>query len=98
MVRVGVRQYEREHILVMEASLGRPIDKRLERVHHIDLDKANNALSNLALMASELDHKRAHRSLERVAAWLVKAGAIVFDRDSGVYVARESDSTTEASK
>jgi len=95
MVRVGVRQYEREHILVMEGVLGRPIDRRVERVHHVDLDKSNNAPSNLALMASELEHKRAHRSLESVAAGLVRDGVIVFDRASGVYVARKDDGTSE---
>jgi len=46
----GKRRYVLEHRLVMEQSLGRPLEEH-ETVHHIDGDKLNNDLSNLQLRA-----------------------------------------------
>jgi IS30 family transposase len=50
--------YIREHILVMTEHLGRPLEKG-ECVHHIDRNKANNALENLRLMTHK-EHKSLH--------------------------------------
>ena len=47
-----------EHVIVMEAWIGRPLLPR-ERVHHLDGDRAHNARSNLVLFASQRDHVRA---------------------------------------
>ena len=38
-----------EHRWVMANTLGRPL-KRWEQVHHLDMDKANNAPDNLILV------------------------------------------------
>ncbi len=51
--------YVREHVRVMELSLGRRI-KPGEVVHHKDHDRRNNALDNLELMGRG-EHSRAHR-------------------------------------
>lgn len=47
--------YVREHRLVMERALGRPLRRR-EVVHHLDGDRANNDPSNLAVYASNGAH------------------------------------------
>lgn len=46
-----------EHVLVMEAKIGRLLNKG-ERVHHIDGNRKNNVPENLALFASNADHLR----------------------------------------
>jgi hypothetical protein len=60
-IKVGAR-YEREHRLVMERHLGRVL-RADEVVHHIDLNRANNALENLAVMSRQ-EHMALHRALE----------------------------------
>lgn len=40
-----------EHVLVMEQALGRPVDPRIEQVHHKDGNPSNNDPSNLELRA-----------------------------------------------
>lgn len=58
--------YVLEHRLVIEQHLGRQLSKQ-EHVHHVDGDKANNALSNLVVL-----QKRAHHKLHAgagLAAW-----------------------------
>lgn len=47
----------REHLLVMEQKIGRPVE-RYESVHHIDGDKTNNHPDNLEMFASHSDHLR----------------------------------------
>lgn len=48
----------REHVLLMEQHIGRPLDDH-EVVHHRDGNRANNDLSNLELM-SRSEHMRMH--------------------------------------
>ena len=57
--------YVREHRLVMEAHLGRHLTPE-EVVHHIDGDKANNAVENLQLVESKAAHIRLHHEIERL--------------------------------
>lgn len=59
------RKYVREHILLMEEKLGRPLRHISfnhgdnEIVHHVDGDKLNNDLGNLELMTHR-EHTRMH--------------------------------------
>lgn len=90
MILIGPRQYQREHLLVMEESLGRRIDYDAgERIHHIDLDKTNNDLANLALLPSEQAHKGAHVSLAEVGLLLLQKGLIGYDRNTNRYMAMD---------
>ncbi len=54
--------YVREHILVVEKMLGRPL-KDGEVVHHINEDKKDNRPENLMVFASQSDHMRYHWDL-----------------------------------
>lgn len=48
--------YVMEHRLLVAQAIGRPL-LRVEVVHHIDHNPANNALGNLQLFANNRDHK-----------------------------------------
>lgn len=56
-IRADQRGYVREHLLIMEKKIGRPVEKT-ESVHHIDGDKLNNSPDNLELFKSHSDHLR----------------------------------------
>lgn len=85
-VYVGVKQYRKEHLLVMEKHIGRVLEIQ-ERVHHIDLDKINNELNNLVLHCNESSHRQSHNSLQEVNSTLIKAGLIGYNRNSNQYMA-----------
>lgn len=55
--RANAGGYVREHLLVMEEKIGRPVLKT-ESVHHIDGNKTNNHPDNLGLFASHSEHLR----------------------------------------
>lgn len=82
----GWNSYRKEHSVVMEETLGRPLEKG-EVVHHIDGDKLNNSLENLYLCRSDKEHRTLHNSLEKITMGLVRAGLIVFNKDSQSYMA-----------
>lgn len=69
--------YYREHRLMAELQLGRPLSKA-EKVHHIDGDKTNNLPSNLYVCSTDAEHQSIHQQLEQLAMSLVSSGAIVF--------------------
>jgi hypothetical protein len=82
-----------EHILVVEKSIGRFLEKH-EIVHHIDKDKQNNNIENLHLFSgkdnkeSSQMHNAAHESLEQIAIDLYKKGLVEFK--NGKYQMSES--------
>ena len=97
----GWTKYRKEHLVVMEAKLGRDLASG-EIVHHIDNNKENNSIKNLHLYESQAEHRRAHVSIRAAAAvvmcsdhpvsvvksWkLFVEGRIEFDLSTGLYVA-----------
>ncbi len=55
-----------EHILIMEAHIGRPLEKG-EIVHHINEEKTDNRIENLQIMTIR-EHLLHHRNIK----WLLK--------------------------
>lgn len=89
-VRNEEGKWVNEHVLVVEKHLGRKLltTKRgqQEQVHHIDGDKANNALENL-FVCSQQEHGLIEGQLKRLSFELVKKGIIKFDPKRGYYEA-----------
>jgi len=55
--RAHINGYVYEHILIIEASIGRHI-KRDEQIHHINKIKDDNRIENLLLCENQLEHIR----------------------------------------
>lgn len=77
---------KREHVSVVEKSIGRELSSK-EVVHHIDCDKSNNNLKNLYL-CDPSTHMVAHHSLFDLVKDLIANGNIFFDKLDGVYLLR----------
>lgn len=81
----GWSNYIKEHVFVMETSLGRKLDRH-DVIHHINGRKTDNRLENLWL-TNYGGHKDAHQSLQEVGYALVEAGLVMFDPTTGEYKA-----------
>lgn len=85
----GKPLYRREHILVMEKHIGRPLKTTRggngEQVHHIDGNKLNNSINNLLLCEDTSYHKSVDCQLHELAFELVRRGTISFNRESREY-------------
>jgi len=65
--RANTKGYVYEHVLVVEAKIGRYLNTQ-EVVHHIDEDKTNNATENLLLCKDHSEHMRVHAEARAIAA------------------------------
>lgn len=72
------------HRRIMERHLGRTLLSR-EGVHHVDGDKINNEIDNLAVTSGTSQHALMHASLQRCAYALFKRGLIGFNRETLEY-------------
>lgn len=78
--------YVAEHIVAATNHAGRPLENG-EVVHHINLNKHDNRIENLAL-ASRPEHANWHNQLEELAvSMLLEKGLIAFDAEKGGYYA-----------
>jgi len=66
-----------EHIVLLEKALNREI-KKGEPIHHINLDRQDNKLSNLYLCSNHKIHQGVHNSLDEVVSILIKNKVIGF--------------------
>ncbi len=84
--------YVDEHRLAAELGLGRYLAFG-EQVHHINVDKSDNRIENLAVL-TKAEHSRIHKYMERVAVFILgltdkKPAPVAFDREvfwGGKYV------------
>ena len=61
--------YVDEHRYVAETGIGRYLLPR-EQVHHISMQKLDNRIENLAVLANKEDHAKLHKYLERIGVYL----------------------------
>ena len=80
--RADKQGYVYEHTLVVEKQMKR-LPNKGEVVHHIDLDKLNNDISNLYVCGHK-EHSICHRSIERLIKPLLEREIIRFEE--GVYI------------
>jgi hypothetical protein len=69
--RARAGRYVREHILIVEAAIGKPLPSRAE-VHHVNEVKTDNAHRNLVACQDRAYHRLLHL---RRAAWLATGNA-----------------------
>ena len=73
-----------EHRIVMEEYLGRKLNS-LEIVHHVDMNKINNDISNLWL-CNDSEHEKAHKSAEKICIEsMYRPVQTGFNRETGEY-------------
>lgn len=72
-----------KHIFVVEQSIGRRL-KKGELVHHIDMNKTNNILSNLFVFRGISNHKKCHATMEEIAYSLL-GEKIFFNWQENIY-------------
>lgn len=76
--------YQREHRVFVELDIGRRLNNG-ELIHHVDGDKTNNNLNNLALCEGDFHHRKIHGQLERISFELVRRGFILFNHETKQY-------------
>jgi hypothetical protein len=81
-----------EHVAVMEAHLGRKMNKG-EIIHHIDMDKGNNDILNLYVFQSKSKHVACHSAMER-CGYLMLNKFVWFDWKAHRYTLNETQSKT----
>ena len=80
----NVDGYIGEHRYIAEQAMGKYLEIG-EQVHHINVDKSDNRVENLAVLTKD-EHSRVHKYMERVGAYMCrltdkKPAPLTFDRD-----------------
>ena len=83
-VAVGSGRWISEHILVMEAHLGRKLRKG-EGVHHINGIRDDNRIKNLYLCKNKSEHKRIEDSCKLLVLSMFIKGEVIFNGESKCY-------------
>jgi hypothetical protein len=76
--------WRKQHILVMEAAIGRRL-KKGECVHHINGICHDNRIDNLFLCSSFSEHSQIEQSASRLLKSLVAFGFVRFNREARGY-------------
>lgn len=76
----GAGQWQKEHTLVMEQSLGRTLLPN-ESVHHINGIRNDNRQENLFLCRSKSEHKHIEDSCKRLVLDMLNKGEVKFSGD-----------------
>ena len=71
-------RYQREHRLIVEQHIGRPL-KKGEIIHHINGRKLDNRIENLCLCDGQAEHINIHNQLMEVVAELMDRDIVYFD-------------------
>jgi hypothetical protein len=82
-VKKGSGEWLKEHRIICEKHLGRKLRKN-EVVHHINGQKSDNRIENLAVMDNSV-HQKCHRKLETLIFALLEDKIIKFDRNKNEY-------------
>lgn len=83
-VQEGAGRWDKEHILVMEASLGRQLLKG-EMVHHINGIRTDNRISNLFLCKNKAEHSLIEASCQTLVKELYISGLVKFNKERLCY-------------
>jgi predicted DNA-binding protein YlxM (UPF0122 family) len=81
--RANQRGYVREHLLVAEEKLGRPIDFS-EVIHHINFKKGDNRPENLYVYSNISEHTKTHIRLMDIIGELFEDKIVLFE--DGKYI------------
>jgi len=79
MVRIGIKKYTPEYIVIMENYLGRKLERNGrygEVVHHINGDNKDNRIENLKLFSSHSEHIIEEQKLNSFAKKILYADLI----------------------
>lgn len=68
---------------IYEKHIGRKLEGE-ENIHHIDLDRTNNDISNLHMFKTNELHAVCHRKLEKLITSLIRDGFLTFE--DGQYI------------
>jgi hypothetical protein len=85
---MGSGKYQYEHKMLYSKWLGRELSER-EKVHHIDLDKTNNDISNLHLCSDKSVHSLLHTQMEQLGFQLLNS-CVWFDRKRNQYMLHQT--------
>jgi len=81
--RNGIPIYDYEHKVILSKHLGRDL-LPTEKVHHIDLNKQNNEISNFYIFQDKSTHGKCHQSMETLGYSLIGT-KIWFDFKTELY-------------
>lgn len=83
--RCDLRGYVMQHRLILECSLGRFLTP-IERVHHLNGQKSDNRLENLALVVDQSAHMREYHDQTKILDPELVSRAVAYAADSRVSI------------